>query len=57
MISTTVKLWLADTGCGHDLVSEKVVFAMKRLIKHLEAPAHFMVIHSPIDNVAYGLKS
>merc|ERR1712115_263213 len=37
----SVKLWLIDTGCGHDLVCRKELEAVKHILKTANIPLDF----------------
>eukprot|EP00975_Prorocentrum_lima_P051756 10840085-Prorocentrum_lima.AAC.1 len=36
-----VKMWLIDTGCGHDLVTKPHALMLKRWIRQAEKPIAF----------------
>ena len=44
-----VKLWLVDTGCGHDLVSREHARALKRGVKRASKPIQFATANGSTD--------
>ena len=42
-----VKLWLIDTGCGHDLVSRRHALQMKKFIQRASKPITFQTAGGP----------
>ena len=42
-----VKLWLIDTGCGHDLVSRRHALQMKKFIQRASKPINFQTAGGP----------
>ena len=42
-----VKLWLADTGCGHGLVSKTDVYAVKRFLEKAPQVVTFQTVNGP----------
>ena len=40
--STAVKLWLIDTGCGHDLVARRELRALRKLIREANIPPQLL---------------
>ena len=49
MLKTKVKLWLADTGCGHDLVGKDAIYAMKKVLKQSLRPMTFHTANGDCD--------
>ena len=47
---TTVEMWLIDTGCGHDLVTQEEMRASKHLMKTVVKPLTFHTANGPISS-------
>ena len=49
-----VKMWLVDTGCGYDLVSERETATIKRFVSNANIPSTFHTANGPTrtENVA-----
>ena len=43
-----VKLWLIDTGCGHDLVARRELKALRRLIREAKIPLNFFTANGEV---------
>ena len=50
---SSVNAWLADTGCGHDLVSEKDVKAMAKSIRRAKEPIVFSTANGAVPSYWY----
>ena len=45
---TVVKLWLIDTGCGHDLVARKELKGLRKLIRQANIPLTFYTANGQV---------
>ena len=48
-LDETVEAWLADTGCGHDLVSKGDVAVLKKILKRAKVPLTFNTANGSTD--------
>ena len=45
---SAVKLWLIDTGCGHDLVARNELKGLRKLIRDADVPLNFFTANGEV---------